>query len=214
MFEISVKDGKSLGQFSTNAEGKIALEDADPNQIYLVKEVRALPGYLKDDTIHEFTLKEAETGVIKLTNTPEHPLTISKKDAITGEPIPDTVFLVTYSDGRLVGEYRTGNNGMATVTGKDVVPGWYLIKETQANPGYIASGETKLVELKLSAPAVVEFTNKPRTGLQIRKVDDVTSQPLAGVQFKVTEISGAVIGTFTTDAAGIINIPDREEGWV
>jgi uncharacterized surface anchored protein len=214
VFEISIKDGKSLGQFSTNAEGKIVLEDADPNQIYLVKEVRALPGYLKDGTVHEFTLKEAENGVIKLTNTPEHPLIISKKDAITGEPIPDTVFLVTHSDGRLVGEYRTGSNGMATVTGKDVVPGWYLIKETQANPGYIASGETKLVELKLSAPAVVEFTNKPRTGLQIRKVDDATGQPLAGVQFKVTEISGAVIGTFITDAAGIINIPDREEGWV
>ena len=214
VFDVAIKDGKSLGQFSTNAEGKIVLEDADPNQIYLVREVRALPGYLGDDTVHEFTLKEAENGVVKLTNTPEYPLIISKKDAITGEPIPDTVFMVTHSDGRLVGEYRTGSNGMATVTGKDVVPGWYLIKEVKANPGYIASGETKMVELKLSAPAIVEFTNKPRTGLQIRKVDDVTGEPLAGVQFKVTEISGAIIGTYTTDASGIINIPDREEGWV
>ncbi len=34
------------------------------------------------------------------------------------------------------------------------------------------------------------------------------------MQFKVTEISGAIIGTFTTDADGVINIPDREEGWV
>ena len=108
----------------------------------------------------------------------------------------------------------TGSNGMATVTGKDVVPGWYLIKEVKANPGYIVSEETKLVELKLSAPAMVEFVNKPRTGLQIRKVDDVTGEPLAGVQFKVTEVSGAVVGTYTTDADGIINIPDREEGWV
>ena len=106
--EISVKDGKSLGQFSTNTEGKIVLEDADPNQIYHVREVRALPGYHKDDTVHEFTLLEAESGVIKLTNTPEHPLIISKKDAITGEPIPDTVFLVSHSDGRLVDEYRPG----------------------------------------------------------------------------------------------------------
>mgnify|MGYP006990164801 CR=1 FL=1 len=40
--------------------------------------------------------------VIKLTNTPEHPLIISKKDAITGEPIPDTVFLVSHSDGLFV----------------------------------------------------------------------------------------------------------------
>ena len=214
VFEISIKDGKSLGQFSTNADGQITLTDADPDQIYLVKEVRALPGYLVDDTVHEFTLKAAENGVIKLQNTPEHPLIIAKKDAITGEPIPDTVFVVTHSDGRLVGEYRTGSNGMATVTGKDVVPGWYLVKEVKANPSYIASSETKLVELKLSAPAIVEFTNRSRTGLQIRKVDDVTGEPLEGVQFKVTEISGAVIGTFTTDGDGFINIPDLEEGWV
>ena len=77
---------------------------------------------------------------------------------------------------------------MATVTGKDVVPGWYLIKEVKANPGYIASEETKLVELKLSAPAIAEFTNKPRTGLQIRKVDALTGKPLEGVQFRVGEV--------------------------
>ena len=54
--------------------------------------------------------------------------------------------MVAHADGRLVGEYRTGSNGMATVTGKDVVPGWYLIKEVKANPGYIASSETKMVD--------------------------------------------------------------------
>ena len=51
-----------------------------------------------------------------------------------------------------------------------------------------------MVELKLSVPAIAEFTNKPRTGLQIRKVDALTGKPLEGVQFRVGEISGAVIG--------------------
>lgn len=159
-------------------------------------------------------LDENESGVLKLKNTPENPLIISKKDAVTGEPIPDTVFEVRHSDGRFVGEFRTGENGMAVVTGKDVVPGWYLVTEVRANPAYIASSESKLVELKYEATAMVEFVNKPRTGLQIRKVDDVTGEPLEGVQFYISEISGATIGTYTTDAAGIINLPDREEGWV
>lgn len=178
VYEISVKNGKSLGQFTTDAEGKIVLEDLEPGEIYLAKEVRALPGYLLDETVHELKLDENESGVLKLKNTPENPLIISKKDAVTGEPIPDTVFEVRHSDGRLVGEFITGENGMAVVTGKDVTPGWYLVTEVRANPAYIATGEAKLVELKYEATAMVEFRNQPRTGLQIRKVDDVTGEPI------------------------------------
>jgi uncharacterized surface anchored protein len=61
--------------------------------------------------------------------------------------------------------------------------------------------------------AVLEFTNRPLTGLQIRKFDAVTGEPLAGVEFSVTELSGAQIGSFTTNEAGIIFVPDLKEGW-
>ncbi|MEY8357699.1 SpaA isopeptide-forming pilin-related protein [Anaerotruncus colihominis] len=214
VFEISIKNGKSLGQFTTDASGRIIVESLEPGQIYEVREVRALPGYLLDETVHEIRLDENENPVLKLKNIPEHPILIEKRDSITGDPIPDTTFLVTHSDGRLVGEFTTGENGMATVTGKDVVPGWYLIKETRANPAYIASGETKLIELKYEAPAVVEFLNKPRTGLQIRKMDSVTGEPIPDVGFYIEEIDGRAIGTFYTDEAGVINLPDQEEIWV
>lgn len=214
VYEISVKNGKSLGQFTSDAEGKIVLEDLEPGEIYLAKEVRALPGYLLDETIHELKLDENESGVLKLKNTPENPLIISKVDAVTGEPIPDTVFEVRHSDGRLVGEFITGENGMAVVAGKDVTPGWYLVTEVRANPAYIATGEAKLVELKYEATAMVEFQNQPRTGLQIRKVDDVTGEPIPDVGFYIEEIDGCTIGTYYTDEAGIINLPDQEEIWV
>ncbi len=103
---------------------------------------------------------------------------------------------------------------MAVVTGKDVVPGWYLVTEVRANPAYIATGEAKLVELKYEATAMVEFVNQPRTGLQIRKVDDVTGEPIPDVGFYIEEIDGRTIGTYYTDDAGVINLPDQEEIWV
>ena len=214
VFEVSVKNGKSLGDFTTDAGGRIVVEPLEPGQIYEVKEKRALPGYLLDETVHEIKLDAAENPVLKLKNTPENPLIISKKDAITGDPIPDTVFEVRHSDGRMVGEVVTGENGMAVVTGKDVVPGWYLVTEVQANPAYIATGEAKLVELKYGATAMVTFENRPRTGLQIRKVDDVTGEPIPDVGFYIEEIDGRTIGTYYTDDAGIINLPDQEEIWV
>lgn len=214
VFEVSVKNGKSLGDFTTDAGGRIVVEPLEPGQIYEVKEKRALPGYLLDETVHEIKLDAAENPVLKLKNTPENPLIISKKDAITGDPIPDTVFEVRHSDGRMVGEVATGENGMAVVTGKDVVPGWYLVTEVQANPAYIATGEAKLVELKYGATAMVTFENRPRTGLQIRKVDDITGEPIPDVGFYIEEIDGRTIGTYYTDDAGIINLPDQEEIWV
>ena len=81
VYEISVKNGKSLGQFTTDAEGKIVLEDLEPGEIYLAKEVRALPGYLLDETVHELKLDENESGVLKLKNTPENPPHHLQKDA-------------------------------------------------------------------------------------------------------------------------------------
>ena len=52
--------------------------------------MRALPGYLKDETVHEIKLDENENPVLKLKNIPEHPILIQKRDAVTGDPIPDT----------------------------------------------------------------------------------------------------------------------------
>ncbi|MEI3035949.1 MAG: hypothetical protein V8T62_03205 [Oscillospiraceae bacterium] len=60
----------------------------------------------------------------------------------------------------------------------------------------------------------MEFLNKPRTGLQIRKVDSVTGDPIPDVGFYIEEIDGRTIGTFYTDEAGVINLPDQEEIWV
>ena len=70
------------------------------------------------------------------------------------------------------------------------------------------------MELKYEATAMVEFVNQPRTGLQIRKVDDVTGEPIPDVGFYIEEIDGRTIGTFYTDDAGVINISDQEEIWV
>ena len=214
VFEISVKNGKSLGQFTTGPDGKIVLEDVEPDQIYLIKEVRSLPGYLLDETVYEIKPGTNESPGLRLTNTPEQPILIEKRDEFTGDPIPDTTFLVTKASGELVGEYTTGQNGIAVVTGEGVSPGWYQIREIKANPAYIQTDETKLVELKYGEPATALFHNRPRTGLQIQKKDSVTLEPLENVGFEIREVNGESLGTYYTDEAGIINLPDQEEKWV
>ena len=212
VFEVAIKNGKSLGEFTTDVDGKIVLSDVEPGETYLITEVKALEGYHIDEKTKEITLDENEDKVVPFTNTPQNPIIIKKLDDITGDPIEDTVFSVTKVNGEFVGEYTTGKHGYATVAGID--PGFYVIREVRANSKYILSNEAKTVQLKADEPAIVEFYNTPKTGLQIIKTDYVTGKPLEGVEFTVTELNGALIGNYETDKDGLITIEDQAEKWV
>ena len=212
VFEVAIKNGKSLGEFTTNAEGKVVLTDVDPGETYLITEVKTLEGYHIDEVTKEITLDENEDKVVPFTNTPQNPIIIQKLDDLTGAPIEDTVFSVTKVNGEFVGEYTTGKHGYATVAGID--PGFYVVREIRANSKYILSNEAKTVQLKADEPAIVPFYNTPKTGFQIIKTDMVTGKPLEGVKFTVTELNGAIIGSYETDKDGLITIEDQEEKWV
>ncbi len=71
----------------------------------------------------------------------------------------------------------------------------------------------KDVEVTYYKNSVVEFTNRMKAGIQIIKVDSVTKNGLSDVKFKVTKLNGELIGIYTTDATGIINITNLEENW-
>lgn len=212
VFEIAVKNGKSLGEFTTDADGRIVLTAVEPGETYLITELKTLDGYHIDEKTKEITLDENEDKVVPFTNTPQSPIIIKKLDDITGDPIENTVFSVTKVNGEFVGEYTTGKHGYATVAGID--PGWYVVREIRANDNYILSNEAKNVKLTATEPAIVEFYNTPKTGLQIIKTDYVTKNPLEGVKFTVTELNGALIGNYETGKDGLITIEDQEEKWV
>ena len=54
--------------------------------------------------------------------------------------------------------------------------------------------------------------NSPLPGLQIRKVSE-NGIPIAGVSITIQYKTGEVVGTYKTDAAGLISLPDLESGW-
>ena len=141
-------------------------------------------------------------------------LRVEKVDKVTGLPVGGAKFKVVRANGEVIGEFTTNTAGFFMVTDIDLNHQSVTVYETQAAKGYIHDPTPQTVELIPNKTTVLQFADQPLMGLQIKKVDDVTGQPLEGVQFKVTEISGAIIGTFTTDADGVINIPDREESWV
>ncbi len=209
-FVVREKNGSIIGEFVTDANGLIEVPDLQPGW-YQVAETAALPGYLLDSHVRDVEVVWNDHVLLEFTNTKLSGLQVRKLDAVTGEPLQGVKFRVTKMTGEFVGDYVTGPGGYFVVEGLE--PDWYTAYETATIAGYVLDATPQNVQIKKGESAILDFTNKPLSGLQIHKVDAVTRQPLAGVEFKAAELSGRLIGNYTTDDAGIVFVPDLKEGW-
>ena len=90
---------------------------------------------------------------------------VKKVDAVTNAPISDVEFLVTDSDGNLIGnangKFVTDSAGTFTIT--DIAHGTTLvIKETRAKDGYLLDDTPQTVKVKSDEVVTVEFRNQPK----------------------------------------------------
>ncbi|WP_300750172.1 collagen binding domain-containing protein, partial [uncultured Oscillibacter sp.] len=231
----------SKGLYTTNANGEIRVPVVGT---VVVKEVKTLPSHIIDEAtrIQTVTVNPADTQTLVVYNEPLCSLTLTKKDAITGKPVPNTEFILKDGDGNLIGRYTTGADGTVTVTGltpnstvvvvESRVPSNYVLDPTPhvitvrngSNSSTItgsASGGTSnggSSSAGGSGGNNVVVENVPKVTLTIEKYLKTESgeKPLKGVTFLVTDQTGAVIGSsngeFTSDENGRIVISNLEPG--
>ena len=222
-FFITDSDGSVIGtangRYVTDSAGTIRIDSLTPGMTVIAREVRAKDGYILDDTPQSIKIKRNSVMTLEFRNQPKGGVLVKKVDAVTNAPISDVEFLVTDSDGNLIGnangKYVTDSAGAFTIT--DVAPGTTLIiKETRAKAGYILDDTPQTVKVKSNEVVTVEFRNAPKGNLIIVKQDSVTKEPLEGVEFKITYADGSYVdaeggtlsstGLYRTDKAGKITI--------
>ena len=222
-FFITDSDGSVIGtangRYVTDSAGTIRIDSLTPGMTVIAREVRAKDGYILDDTPQSIKIKRNSVMTLEFRNQPKGGVLVKKVDAVTNAPISDVEFLVTDSDGNLIGnangKYVTDSAGAFTIT--DVAPGTTLIiKETRAKAGYILDDTPQTVKVKSNEVVTVEFRNAPKGDLIIVKQDSVTKKPLEGVQFKIAYADGSYVdaeggtlsstGLYWTDKAGKITI--------
>ena len=210
----------SNGIYYTDAAGQIVLKDLAPDT-YVVKETASLPGYVLDSTPQTVVVNSNDTQTLTFTNMPKGGLVIVKKDAVTGKPLEGVQFTVTTSDGAYVpnaggqissnGIYYTDSAGQILL--KDLDPATYVVKETASIPGYVLDSTPQTVVVNANDTQTLTFTNQPVGGLVITKSDEDSGKRISGVQFEVRKMNGEIIGTYTTDRNGVIQLPALESGW-
>ena len=188
--------GKANGKFVTDGAGTIRIDGLTPGMAVIAKEVRAKEGYILDDTPQSIKIKRNSVMTLEFRNQPKGGVLVKKVDAVTNAPISDVEFLVTDSDGNLIGnangKFVTDSAGTFTIT--NVAPGTTLVlKETRAKAGYILDDTPQTVKAKSNEVVTVEFRNAPKGNLIIVKQDSVTKAPLEGVQFKIVYANGSYV---------------------
>ena len=211
--------GTANGRYVTDSAGTIRIDGLTPGMTVIAREVRAKDGYILDDTPQSIKIKRNAVMTLEFRNQPNGGVLVKKVDAVTNAPISDVEFLVTDSDGNLIGnangKFVTDSTGAFTIT--DVTPGTTLIiKETRAKAGYILDDTPQTVKVKSNEVITVEFRNQPKGGVLVKKVDAATNEPISNVEFLVTDSDGNFIGNangkFITDSAGTFTITDIAPG--
>ena len=219
--------GNDNGRFTTNAAGEILVDGLEPGMTVIAREVRAKTGYLLDDSPQHALIKSGETAHLQFLNQPAGNLIIRKvSSGPNKEPLEGVEFKITYADGSFVpdangelssnGIYYTNKSGEIRISG---VVGTVVATETKTISGFTIdeATRTQTVVVNPNDTQTLTFYNKPTTTLILQKyISGTKNEPLAGVQFLVTDSSGAVVGPnngyYTTDSAGQIVIEGLADG--
>ena len=219
--------GTNNGRYVTNSAGEILVEGLTPGTTVVAREVRAKPGYLLDDSPQYALIRSGETVGLEFRNAPAGNLVIVKRSSSgTHEPLEGVEFKITYADGSFVpdengqlssnGLYYTDREGKITISG---VVGTIVATETASIPGYTIdeATRTQTVVVHPNDTQTLYVYNEPETTLVLEKfVKGTDREPLAGVEFLVTDSSGAVVGpnngVYTTGEDGRVVISGLTPG--
>lgn len=216
---VSGTGGTVIGEYTTSTQGTIVITGLKAGT-YLAEEIKAPEGYIMDDSPKTVYLsgKEQAAVTVEFANQPDSGLIIVKLDAATKEPLAGVVFEVRDSAGAVVGTsngtFTTDKSGMIHLPGLST--GTYVAQELKAPLGYELDGTPQTIKLVHGQTHKLTFYNErtpDKGGIRIVKLDVETRQPIGGVTFEVTRMNGTRLGTYRTNASGIISIPGLEAGW-
>ena len=200
--ETSGVGGTVVGTYVTSANGSFTVTGLKKGY-YICEELESDSGHVIDAAPQAFYISGANQDIVTLyfSNAPKGSVLVKKVSASDNAPLSDVEFLVTTSDGAVVGDangkFVTDSTGSFLISGID--PGTTLvIRETRAKDGYLLDDAPQTVQVKEGQTVTVEFRNQPMGNLIIHKLSSKDKTPLEGVQFKITYADG----TYLPDEGG------------
>ncbi len=189
--------GTVIGTYRTLKNGSFTVTGLQAGA-YVVEELASDSSHIVDAAPQTAYISGKQQDVVQLYfgNSPKSSLLISKVDARDGTPLSDVEFLVTTSDGTLLGnangKYVTDRAGTILIENLD--PNLTLVvKETRSRPNYLMDDVPQTIKTKAGETVKLEFRNKKLGNLEIHKLSSADKSPIEGAQFKITYADGKVV---------------------
>ena len=202
--------GNSNGEFITDENGRVVINDLIPGTTVTAREVKTAEGFVLDGTPKSILIKAGEVQTLRFYNVRAGGLTVIKKDEKTGERIPGVQFEIRKMDGEIVGTFTTDENGVIHLP--EAENGWYTVTELKAAEGYRLDDTPHRVEVRDGQTATLEITNKAISGILIHKVDSATGEGIYGVSFILYDSGNNPIAQETSDDRGYVRFENLTAG--
>ena len=210
--------GDANGKYVTDSAGVFLVEGIDPGTTLVIRETRAKPGFLLDDTPQTVQVKEGQTVTVEFRNQPTGQLIVHKLSSKDKTPLEGVQFKITYADGSFVdaeggkqssnGLYWTNEDGQIILSG---LTGTVVVTEEETIEGFTIHEETRSQTITINPDDTQElyFYNDPVGGIELTKVSEADkTQRLSGVAFEIRQVSDdALIDTVTTGRDGTVYLP-------
>ena len=206
---LILRDGQIIGTEETGPDGAITVSNVVEGHYEFV-EVSAPEGMDCDRSpvgvyVNAEDLQGEQTITVTKMNHHKRSLTIQKRDAETGDPIPGTSFHIRGVNLGYENDVVTGADGKAVL---EALPsGCYEITETDVPSPYLLdtnNRKTVWIDSKQGKDIVVDFVNSTLPGLRLVKRDAQTGELVKGATFKIEEVNGGFTDQRQTDAEGVI----------
>lgn len=220
-FFVTTSDGTVVGdangKFVTDSAGSFLVEGVEPGTTLVIKEARAKPGFLLDDTPQTVQVKAGQTATVEFRNQPLGNLVIEKwgRNGTKTVPLEGVKFEIKYADGRYVdaaggtlssnGIYYTNSSGQIILSG---ITGTVVATELESVDGYTIDPNTQsqTVTVNPNDTQTLRFYNDAVGGVEIIKVSSADkTKRLANVTFEIRRVSDdALVDTVTTGKTGSV----------
>ena len=212
--------GDANGKFVTDSSGSFLVEGVEPGTTLVIKETRAKPGYLLDDTPQTVQVKEGQTVTVEFRNQPLGNLVIEKWGRNGSETVPleGVKFEVKYANGQYVdaaggtlssnGLYYTDSTGKIILSG---ITGTVVVTELESVEGYTIDpdSQSQTVTINPNDTQTLRFYNNAVGGVELIKVSEADkTERIPNTTFEIRRGSDdALVDTVTTGRDGRAYLP-------
>ena len=225
-FFVTTSDGAVVGdangKFVTDSSGSFLVEGVEPGTTLVIKETRAKPGYLLDDTPQTVQVKEGQTVTVEFRNQPLGNLVIEKWGRNGSETVPleGVKFEVKYANGQYVdaaggtlssnGLYYTDSTGKIILSG---ITGTVVVTELESVEGYTIDpdSQSQTVTINPNDTQTLRFYNNAVGGVELIKVSEADkTERIPNTTFEIRRGSDdALVDTVTTGGTAGLTSPWR-----